>query len=161
MWLADGTTKRVDQLLPTDRLLDELGEAIEIDPSTLIGTVHFPQPLPLLPNGLPNPLAAPGTLVPTRAQGAYVPPLGTTTVNPGYQAKRRISGVYEGFQRLRCERTDHPLTVGNRRVAKSRRQERPPRPHARDGLPLPVGLHLAGGAGTPGAGWPAHLWLHR
>ena len=106
VWMADGTTKRVDQLLPGDQLLDELGQAINIVPNTLIGTVGFPQPLPLLPNGAVNPLAAAGALVPTPGGGPNA-----FTRNPGHLAKRRISSAVAGFEEFIVSDT-HPLTVG-------------------------------------------------
>ena len=106
VWLADGTTKRVDELLPTDGLLDEDGNPISIVPDTLIGTVTFPQPPPFLPNGLPNPLGTPGTLVPTPGGGGA-----TFTVNPGWQPKRRIVPTIDGFEEFIVS-AGHALTVG-------------------------------------------------
>ena len=120
VWLADGCSKRVDQLLPTDQLLDELGEAISIVPNTLIGTVHFPQPPP------GHPLHAAGSLVPTPIQGGYVPPPGTTTVNPGYQQKRRIQGNITGFVDFIVS-DNHPLTVGTNAPARLGTAGRTPR----------------------------------
>ena len=105
VWLADGSTKRVDQLVPADELLDELGQRITIVPDTLIGTVGFPQPLP----GQPGHAA--GSLVPT--PGAP----GHTTLNPGYLAKRRIHGVHLGFEDFIVS-ANHPLTVASDAAAK-------------------------------------------
>ena len=111
VWLADGSSKRVDQLLPSDQLLDELGEAISIVPNTLIGTVHFPQPLP------GHALHPTGSLVPTPIQGGYVPPPGTCTVNPGYLDKRRIAGCVSGFTPFIVS-DNHQLTVGTQAPAR-------------------------------------------
>ena len=106
VWLVDGSERRADQLLPTDRLLDELGQSISIVPNTLIGTVAFPQPAP----GQAG--FAAGSLLPT--PGA---PPGALTINPGWQAKRRIAAVLDGFDPFIVSR-NHPLTVGTSRVAK-------------------------------------------
>ena len=107
VWLADGSTKRVDQLLPTDQLLDELGQRISIVPNTLIGTVGFPQPPP------GHPLHAAGSLVPTPGGGGV-----TFTRNPGYLAKRRIHGSVAGFEDFIVS-DGHDLTVGNSSLARA------------------------------------------
>ena len=100
VWLADGRSKRVDQLLPGDQLLDELGQAINIVPNTLIGTVGFPQPAHGLPSVEPTPGGGPNDLTP----------------NPGHLTKRRIVGAVSGFEPFILS-DHHLLTVGTDRSA--------------------------------------------